>query len=144
MLVAPDGDFVAFPRPPVVEFCRQEGGDGMSTEIRLTDDADYVLCVLYDAYKTRRKNGESSFESRLFGSSECIQEDYIQQWPTDDIDDAARELSEKGLASCLFADNALAEFALERDGIAFMEHRFGDRLDNLSQRIAALRSMIFG
>lgn len=85
----------------------------MAAEIRLTDDADYMLCVLYDAYKFRRKNGESSFESRLFGGSECIQRDYIQQWPTDDIDDAARELSEKGLASCLFADNALAEFARE-------------------------------
>lgn len=116
----------------------------MSIEMRLTDEADYMLCVLYDAYKLRRKNGESSSEARLFGGSECIQEDYIQQWPTDDIDDAARELSEKGLASCLFADNTLAEFALERDGIVFMEHRFGDKLDNLSQRIATLRSMIFG
>ena len=116
----------------------------MSTEIRLTDDADYMLCVLYDAYRARRKNGESSFESRLFGGSECIQRDYIQQWSTDDIDDAALELSKNGLASCLFADNTLSEFALERDGIAFMEHRFGDKLDTLSQRIAALRSMFFG
>ena len=91
----------------------------MSIEMRLTDEADYMLCVLYDAYKLRRKNGESSLEARLFGDSEYIQENYIQQWPTDDIDDAARELSQKGLASGLFADNTLAEFALERDGITF-------------------------
>lgn len=116
----------------------------MSIEMRLTDEADYMLCVLYDAYKLRRKNGESSLEARLFGDSEYIQENYIQQWPTDDIDDAARELSQKGLASGLFADNTLAEFALERDGIAFMEHRFGDKLDKLSQRINALRSMLLG
>lgn len=116
----------------------------MATEIRLTDDADYLLCVLYDAYRSRRKNGESSFDSRLFGGSECIQEDYIQQWPTDDIDDAAGELAESELVSCLFADNTLVELALERKGIAFMEHRFGDKLDKLTQRIASLRSILFG
>ena len=116
----------------------------MSNELRLTDDADFLLCTLYDAYRFRRKNGESSLESRCFGDSECIQEEYISQWSIDDIDDAARELSDKGLASCLFANNTLAEFAIERDGIAFMEHRFGDKLDILTQRIASLRNILFG
>lgn len=116
----------------------------MATEIRLTDDADYLLCVLYDAYRLRRKNGESSFDSRFFGNSECIQEDYIPQWPTDDIDDAARELSRNGLVACLFANDTVAELALEREGISHMEHRFGDKLDKLTQRIASLRSILFG
>lgn len=116
----------------------------MAMEIRLTDDADYLLCILYDAYRFRRKNGESSLDARLFGGSECIQQDYIQQWPTDDIDDAASELCKNGLVNCLFADNTLVELALERDGIAFMEHRFGDKFDKLAQRIASLRNIFFG
>lgn len=116
----------------------------MAAEIRLTDDAEYLLCVLYDAYRLRRKNGESSFDSRFFGDSECIQEEYIPQWSTDDIDDTARELSRNGLVACLFANDTVAELALEREGISLMEHRFGDKLDKLTQRIASLRGILFG
>ncbi len=116
----------------------------MVTEIRLTDDAEYLLCILYDAYRLRRKNGRLSSDSRIFGGSEYIQENYIPQWPTDDIEDVARELSRNGLVKCLFADNLVYELILEREGIALMEHRFGDKLDKLTQRITSLASMLFG
>lgn len=116
----------------------------MQPEIRLTDEADYLLCTLYDAYLMRRKNGESAFDARIFGDSESIQSDYIPQWPTDDIDDAARELSRKSLVNCLFADDTIATLAIEREGISLMEHRFSDKRDRLIQRIATLRALIFG
>lgn len=114
-------------------------------EIHLTQDAEYLLCELYDAYKVRRENGEFSEDARCFGGSDSIQEKYIPQWPTNDIDEAARELSRKGMISCLFADNTLyAACTLTDDGISFMERRFEDKLDKLTQRISALRSIIFG
>ncbi len=71
-------------------------------EIRLTQDAEYLLCELYNAYRMRRKNGVPSDEAKLFGDSTTIQEEYIQQWPTDDIDEASRESSRKGMLKCLY------------------------------------------
>lgn len=116
----------------------------MPSEIRLTKDADYLLCVLYDEYLARRRNGESAFDARIFGDSESIQSDFIPQWSTDEIDDAAGELSRKSLANCLYANDTLSMLAIERDGIFLMEHRFSDKRDQLIQRIATLRTIIFG
>lgn len=113
-------------------------------DVQLTHDAEYLLCILYDAYKQRRKNGESADEAKAFGGSEEIQADYIPNWPTDDIDDAARELSRKEMLNALFADDALAESVLDDNGIVYMEHRFGAKVDQITQRIATLRTIIFG
>lgn len=114
-------------------------------EIELTQDAEYLLCVLYNAYVTRRKNGESSRDAKLFGGSEQIQEDYIQEWPTDDIDDAAIALYEKGMLDALFSEGGeLFESSLANDGIAYMEHQFGNKFDKLAQRLATLRTVLFG
>lgn len=115
----------------------------MSIEKRLTDDADYLLCVLYDAYKQRRKNGMAGLDAKIFGGSEYIQGNYIPQWPTFDIDEAARELSRHELAVCLFGDDGLSMIALESDGISFMEHRFSGKLESLSERILFLRNLLF-
>ncbi len=113
-------------------------------EIRLTQDAEYLLCELYNAYRMRRKNGAPSDEAKLFGDSTTIQEEYIQQWPTDDIDEASRELSRKGMLKCLYGDDTLLNCYLLPDGIVYMEHRFGDNFDKLVQRIASLRVALFG
>jgi len=114
-------------------------------EIQLTKDAEFLLCIMYEAYKARRKNGMSSFDAKTFGSSEDIREDCIPEWSTDDIDDAARALQENGLLCALFVDGGeLGESLLSDDGIAYMENRFTNRLDKLVLRIATLRSAILG
>ena len=113
-------------------------------DIMLTQDAEYLLCELYSAYVASRKNGESSETARFFGSSERIQGDYIQHWSTHDIDDAARTLVREGMLIAQFADNELNESYLADDGIAYMEQRFGNKLDKLLQRIATLRAILLG
>ena len=113
-------------------------------ETRLTDDADFLLCILYDAYKQRRKNGESAFDARIFGDPESIQESYCQTWPTDDIVDAAFELSQAGLVTYLPCDDSFDTLVLERSGTSMMEHRFGDKMDKLLSRISELRSILLG
>lgn len=116
----------------------------MSKDTRLTQDADYLLCILYKAYRERRKVGEPSGEAKFFGGSEEIQAEYAPEWPTHDIDEAAEELQEAGMLDCLYGDLELCECKLLPDGIIYMEHRFGDKLDRLVQRIAMLRSIILG
>ena len=92
--------------------------------VRLTDDADYLLCVLYEAYRQRRKDGESAFDARVFGDPEDIQENYCPAWPTDDIIDAAFELSRERFAVYSPGDDSFDTLILERSGISMMEHRF--------------------
>lgn len=114
------------------------------TDIRLTQDAEYLLCELYNAYRIRRKDGVTSDKAKRFGGSKFIQEMLIPQWPTNDIDEAARELSRSGMVKCQYGDNTVLHCWLLPDGIIYMEHRFGDKLDQLVQRITALRAAIFG
>lgn len=114
------------------------------SDVRLTQDAEYLLCELYNAYRMRRKNGETSDRAKQFGGSAAIQAQYIQQWPANDIDEAARELHRNGMVKCGYGDNTVIHCWLLSDGIVYMEHRFGDKLDLLLQRIATLRTIIFG
>ena len=113
-------------------------------ENRLSNDADFLLCVLYDAYRQRRKNGESAFDARIFGDPEDIQESYFPTWPTDDIVDAAFELSRAGFVVYAPGDDAFDTLVLERSGISMMEHRFGDKIDKLLSRISELRGIFLG
>ena len=110
------------------------------TENRLTENADYLLCALYSAYLERIKDGESSGDAKLFGESEYIQAKYTPELSTLDIDEAARELHSSGMLKCLFGDDELCQCGILPNGIIYMEHRFGDKLDSLAQRIAAIRS----
>ena len=113
-------------------------------ETRLSYDADYLLCVLYSEYRQRRKNGELAGKEDEFGSSEKIQSELMPDWPTYDIDKAAFELKRKGLLSVFPADGVAYDCTLTSDGISYMEHRFADKFDKLTQRIATLRTILFG
>lgn len=113
--------------------------------IRITQDAELMLCILYGEYKVRRKEGMSRSDARNFGSSQNIQDKYIKQWPIQDIDDAAVELRDNGLFQFLWADNTVyADAKLTNEGITYMENLFGEKFDALTKRIATLRAIIFG
>ena len=110
--------------------------------IRLTDEADLMLCTLYKAFKDNRANGEDRYEARIFGGSETLQILYFQSWPIGDIDDIAWELSKNKLLTVNNGDNSVQDCALTTDAISYMEHRFGDKLEALLQRITALRAFL--
>lgn len=114
-------------------------------DIELTKDADYLLCVLYDAYRQRRKQDIPALDAKTFGGSEQIQEQYIQNWPTHDIDDAASALCKKGLLEGLWVEaSKLGESMLTDDAIAYMEHRFKRNFDQLLRYIGELRTILLG
>lgn len=110
--------------------------------MKLTDEADLMLCTLYNAYKENRSKGESRFEARLFGGSETLQSLYFQTWPIGDIDDIAWELEKNGLITVNNGDNSVQECALTTNALSYMEQRFNDKLDSLIQRITALRTLL--
>lgn len=113
-------------------------------DIDLTQNAEYLLCVLYKAYVERSESDEFADIAAYFGGSEDIQQDYITNWSTGKIDNAAWELSRKGLLATQSGDDTVCQSALTDDGIAYMEHRFGRKLDTLLQRLATLRTILLG
>lgn len=112
------------------------------SDFQLTQDADYLLCVLYETYIMRRREGKSISDAAMFWNAESIQRDLCPSWPTTDISAAAYELKEYGMLAGTFGDNELDDCDLLPSGIAYMEQRFGRKLDQLVNRIAALRAAV--
>lgn len=133
-----------FPLPNTSYYGRMvlKGGENMQ-ELQLSDEADLLLCVLYNAYVARRKDGMSRVVARNFGSSQLIQAEHIQQLSLHDIDDAAWELKDHGLFDFLWADSTVYSNAhLTTDAVAYMEHKFGDKLNRLLEHITQLLPLV--
>ena len=82
-------------------------------------------------------------ENHLVAQNPLVEVVKLKIWSVDDVDEAIKELSRKDMVSAFFADNSVWNCSLSSDGISYMEHRFGDKFDQLMDRIAALRSAIF-
>lgn len=111
-------------------------------EIRLTKDADALICVLYKEYLEQRKAGKSKNSAKYFGGSQQIHTKLMTKWSFEDVDDTCRELSRAGLLGCLFADDVTAEAMLTDLAIYYMENRFKDGLASILHHLESLRSLI--
>lgn len=108
----------------------------------LTNDSDYLLCVLYRHYKDRRKNGISKNKAKFFGGSEYIFNNLLPEWTFEDVDETCRELSRAGLLNCKYADNVVWTASLSDDAIIYMENRFKNGISEVIDNIARLKSLI--
>lgn len=108
----------------------------------MTKEADYLLCVLYREYKSRRADGKSRSDSSDFGSSQNVFNNFFAEWDLEDIDDTLRELHRLGYVKCLFADDTVYNFSMTTEGIASMEQRFANKMTNLLDTIVKLKSLI--
>lgn len=95
-------------------------------DIKLSKDADALICVLYKNYYQQRKDGVPKSEAKKFKSSYDIQMNLIPKWNPEDVDDTCRELDDKGLLYCFYAENIAWEVHLLDDGIIYMENRFNN------------------
>lgn len=111
-------------------------------EIKLTRDADALICVLYREYLRRRKQGIPKAEARYFGSSESIHSEFMSKWLLDDVDSTCMELDEAGLMECAVGDCVVYDSMLTACGIIYMETRFKDGLASLVSHLEALFSLI--
>ncbi|NLT98361.1 MAG: hypothetical protein GXW96_09485 [Christensenellaceae bacterium] len=109
----------------------------------LSRDADALICVLYNSYLQRIKQGEKRSSAVLFGGSESIQSE-IPNWDTDRIDEACRELDRNNYLTCVYGDDVVVEAALTSDAIVYMEQRFKRGLDEVLGYIQTIRSILLG
>lgn len=111
-------------------------------KIILTNDADYMICSMYDEYIRRIKNGSPKEDAKYFGGAEKIQETILQEWSIYDISETACQLRTVGFLSIKNGDNILCESALTTDAIVYMENRFKDKANSVLDTLAKLRSII--
>lgn len=111
---------------------------------KLTNEADYLLCLLYEQYTANRKDGQSRFDSKMIGDPEYVQEHSAPTWSTFDIADAAQELWRQGYAVCLAGDDEVELIALTDEGIAYVEDRFHGNREKLLAHITAIARVVIG
>ena len=102
-------------------------------DVAISNEADFLLCILYREFLDRRKNEQSRDDAAAFGSCEVIQSEILPEWPTHDIDAALWELHRKGLVDAYPGDNMAMAAILQPDGIVYMENRFKNKLQELIQ-----------
>lgn len=111
-------------------------------EIRLTKDADALICVLYKEYLERRRSGTPREHAKYFGSSKSIHENLMSKWSFEDVDKTCRELAEANLLECFCADNTVSESVVSDLGISYMENRFGRKFYDILSCLERIRSLL--
>jgi len=112
------------------------------SEIKLTKDADALICVLYKRYLQNQKARVSEDIARSFGGSDSIQSALMHKWNIADIDETCRELHNAGLLNCFFIDNTVGEAELTNKGIAYMKGRSGRKASTIFNILERLRALL--
>lgn len=102
----------------------------------LTKDADYLICVLYKAYKERRNCKSSKVDAKFMNDSETIHKTLMPEWSFEDVDETCRELHRAGLLDCKYADDVAYIVNLTDASIIYMENRFKSGLKEVTDFIA--------
>ena len=107
------------------------------SNIVLSKDADYLICLIYKYYLELRDNGFSKSDAKSLGDSPDIQQKIIPEWSLEDTDDTCRELIRKGfLDNRLYIDNRCGYMRLSDEGIIYMENRFKNGFKEVTDFIA--------
>lgn len=102
----------------------------------LTKDSEKLICVIYKEYLKKRKSGISKSDAKMFGSSHSIHENLLPKWSFKDVDDTCRELSRLEFLQCNWADDIAYHVTLSDKGIVYMENRFKNGIEEISDFIS--------
>ena len=109
----------------------------MMSEIKLSKDADYLICLIYKNYLEQRNNGVSKSEAKILGDSRNVNENIVPKWSFDDTDDTCRELiKKKFIDNRIYMDNYCGYMNLSDDGIIYMENRFKNGIKEVASFIS--------
>lgn len=111
-------------------------------QIRLTKEADALICVLYREYLQRRKAGVAKSDAKCFSGASYIHSQLMPKWSFEDIDETCRELSRAGMLNCMYADNVTYFAAISDAGIIYMENRFADGIASVFSHLEKIRTIL--
>lgn len=107
--------------------------------IKLTKDADALICLIYKYYLELHDIGFSKADAKILGSSEEILQNIIPEWTFNDVDDTLRELDRAGLLSILYAEDICYEVILNDEAIIYMENRFSKKINDIIKYIELIK-----
>ena len=100
----------------------------------MTKDADKMLCCLYREYLNRINAGSSKTSARQFTTEYITSDDILSKWHPDDVDTVKKELSRTGYLKTYVS----GKYLFTDEGIAYMENRFKNNLNEVIDFIAKL------
>ena len=110
--------------------------------MRISNDCDALLCVLYREYCTRRAHGVPISQASYFRDDSSIRENFMPLWPVDDVSDVCWRLVNHGLLFATPGDDKANNVMLTEEGIIYMESRFDGQLEKVLERLGQLISLV--
>lgn len=110
------------------------------SNIQLSKDADYLICIIYKYYLELHDNGISKAKAKDFNSIDIIH-GLIPEFSLDDIYETCLELSNKGLLNKKkrYIQEKYSRFILSDEGLIYMENRFANKIEKLFSYLNTLK-----
>ena len=110
------------------------------SEITLSKDADYLICLMYKYYLELHNNGIPKSKAKSFDDIENIHS-LVPEWLLQDIVDTCIELFNNGLLNKRkrYIHEQYDKFSLSDLGICYMENRFTNKIDKIIGYISQLK-----
>lgn len=110
------------------------------SNVSLSKDANYLICLIYKYYLELHDNGISKSQAKKFDNFETIHS-LVSEWSLEDTYDTCLELSANELLikEKQYIDEIYSRFSLSDKGIIYMENRFTNKLDKIVDYISKLK-----
>lgn len=114
----------------------------MFEDIKLTKEANYLICILYKEYLERRQCGVPREDAGTFRGSKYIHNEFLSEWQYKDVVAACQELDEVGLLRCYCSDSNVLRIKFESRGIAYMESSFQRNISSVIDCLTNIKKLI--
>lgn len=111
------------------------------SEIELTKDSDYLICLLYKGYLEARASGIPKSNAKQFGNSRMINDTYVPDWSFEDCLDTCGELHNAGFLDWLCGGNEIIHSNISDVGIIYMEGRFKKNVQSIVDHIKDIKAI---
>lgn len=107
-------------------------------DVKLTKDADKMLCEIYAAYMKRRAGGTPKRAAKDFADQKQWPSEYSAEWNSEDGSESLAELKRVGMIKLYLYDG----FCLNDEAIIYMENRFKNGASEVLDWLGKVRSAI--
>ena len=107
-------------------------------EVKLTKDADRLICLIYEDYLFRREHGVSKASAKAYAETTDWPKSLTDEFSRDDVRDTLRELKAAGFVrSYLYGG-----FSLTDQAIVYMESRFPNGISQVLDWLGKIKGAI--
>ncbi len=100
--------------------------------VELTNDADKMICYIYQSFLQRRKDGSSKADARRFSADYFSTSKNFSSWHSQDISETLLELGRQQFVKIYIGGS----FVLSDHGLVYMENRFKNNVKELAEFIS--------